>query len=95
MYCLPYRSVWVACGFVILGHLSLLLPLRLLGVVQPLVNCILHQQGTFNTDIIVCQCQAKAEFVVLKCEHQSTSASELKSALPAVYMLLRLVPLPG
>ena len=35
----------------------------------------------FNTDIIVCQRQAKAEVVPLKCEHQSTSASALKSAL--------------
>lgn len=50
-------------------------------VTQPLVNCILHQQGTFNTDIIVCQRQAKAEVVALKREHQSTSASALKSAL--------------
>ena len=48
-------------------------------VTQPLVNCILHQQGTFNTDIIVCQRQAKAKVVALKREHQSTSASALKS----------------
>ena len=38
-------------------------------VTQPLVNCILHQQGTFNTDIIVCQCQAKDEVVAVKCKH--------------------------
>ena len=48
-----------------------------------MVNSILHQHGTFNTDIIVCQRQAKAEVVTMKREHQSTRVSELRSALPA------------
>ena len=44
-------------------------------VIQPSVNNILHQQGTFNTDIIACERQAKAEAVAMKHEHQSTEAS--------------------
>ena len=50
-------------------------------VTQPLVNNILYQQGTFNTDI-ACQRQAKAKFVAMKRDHQSTEASKLTSALP-------------
>ena len=52
-------------------------------VTQPLVKCTIHQEGTFNADITVCQCQAKTTVVSLKRKLQSTEASELKSILPA------------
>ena len=53
-------------------------------VTRPLVECILHQQGAYIADIIVCQHQAKAEVVALKQRNLwSTKASELKSNLPA------------
>ena len=52
-------------------------------VTRPLVECILHQRGTYIADIIVCQRQAKAEVVALKHDLWSTKASELKSSLPA------------
>ena len=52
-------------------------------VTRSLVECILCQRGTYITNVIVCQRQAKAEFVTLKCDLRSTKASELKSVLPA------------
>ena len=50
---------------------------------EPLVECILRQRGTYIADIIVCQRQAKGEVVALKRDLWSTKASELKSSLPA------------
>ena len=52
------------------------------NVTQPLVECLIHQKGTFNADIIACQHQAKTTVVTLRRELQSTKASELKSILP-------------
>ena len=52
------------------------------NVTQPLVECLIHQKGTFNADIIACQHQAKTTVVTLRWELQSTEASELKSILP-------------
>ena len=46
------------------------------------MECLIHQKGTFNADIIACQRQAKTTVVTLKRELQSTKASELKSFLP-------------
>ena len=59
-------------------------------VTQPLVECLIHQKGTFNADaakgsfnaVFSCQRQAKTTVVTLKQELQSTKASEFKSILP-------------